>query len=169
MLESTCSAQEHVLAEMKVTKTRIADLRMNRDNLDEAIAETAKECASLEHKTEMIKQRQAKESAISEADLKSDLERKKVELDQLQEQIAKIRREQTKKPKATDEAAIRFDKGLIEIKTMMRDLVTSAVASKEPGATPVAEIARIVPKEQEKLTAKIESLQIEKQQLEAFE
>jgi len=81
MLDANCSAQEHVLDEMKLTKDRIAEMRRNKDCLDEILAETIADRQKLELKADLIKQRQTKDSATEEADMKSDLEKKKCELD----------------------------------------------------------------------------------------
>jgi BMFP domain-containing protein YqiC len=63
-----------VLDEMKLTKVRISDMRRDRDCLDEVLAETVTDRASLEHKVEQLKQRLMKDNATAEADLKSELE-----------------------------------------------------------------------------------------------
>ena len=63
-----------------------------KEELEESLHETATERAKLEHKTHQIKQDHLKEGAKVEADLKSEWEQRKLELEQLQEQVNSTRR-----------------------------------------------------------------------------
>ena len=70
---------------MKLAKQRISDMRRTNENLDEQLTETALERQALEHKVQQMKQESIRDNAKVEADLKSELDQRKLELEQLQE------------------------------------------------------------------------------------
>ena len=78
---------------MKITRERISDFIRMKETLEENITETAMDRAKLEQKIMQTKQGHVKESAKIESDLKSEFEQKKIELEQLQEQVTKIRKQ----------------------------------------------------------------------------
>ena len=77
---------------MKLTKIRISEMRRTKEELEETLLETAMDRAKLEHKSHQIKQDHVKEGAKVEVDLKLEFEQKKLELEQLQDQVNSTRR-----------------------------------------------------------------------------
>lgn len=92
LLDSNCSVQERVLEEMKLTKLRISEMRRTKEELEETLLETAMDRTKLEHKAYQIKQDHVKDGVKVEVDLKIEFEQKKLELEQLQDQVNSTRR-----------------------------------------------------------------------------
>ena len=74
LLDETCSAQEKVLQELRLTREKIRNLRYQYNQIEEDIAQTHLERSKVEQKAAKAKTGSIVESAKQESELKSDFE-----------------------------------------------------------------------------------------------
>ena len=130
MSNVSLTAMERVLFEIKSLNDQIGEHKQQRTLLEDDINDKQFERTRMEQKVSSMKHRSITDEVKLEQNLKSELESKKMQLDQLQEQVLSVKRliiqETTMKGEPNGERQekdhYRVDRGLGEIKSIISDL-----------------------------------------------